>query len=76
MTLIFGLCVTGVTGSFLRFVTGKNVNIGCVTGRNFIKIRGKIDLLCHGCHGSLFWVVSRVGFIIFGVSRVRKFFLT
>ena len=48
--------------AFLRFVTGKNDNFGCVTGRNFVKIRGKIELLCHGCHGLRF----------FGLSRARK----
>ena len=45
--------------SSLRFVTGKNDNIGCVTGKNFNKIRGKIALLCHGCHGLHFFDLSR-----------------
>ena len=45
--------------AFLRLVTGKNDNIGCVTGKNFNKIRGKIALLCHGCHGLHFFDLSR-----------------
>ena len=45
--------------AFLRFVTGKNDNFACVTGKNFVKIRGKIELLCHGCHGLHFVDLSR-----------------